>query len=360
MTLHSDHSFCSDTSFRSQFLQRHFIQITVSAATLHSDHSFCSDTSFRSQFLQRHFIQITVSAVTFHSDHSFCSDTSFRSQFLQQHFIQITVSAATLHSDHSFCSDTSFRSQFIQITVSAVTFHSDHSFCSDISFTVSAATLFRSQFLQQHFIHVTVSAATFHSDHSCCNDDVISFRSNKAQRLKILLFGCARGNLTTAVELSNQTVCCSSNRTCQRPMYSKQGTSAFIQPKMGREGDEVDTPQVRQGPSRLARPSAAYFSAMGDQNQEEGTQDEGEGEGAGQTQAPPPPDRPLQRMVTAIPRRMEERIGVMNSEGGLEIMSAVRTHTARQILKRKKKVSNNRFWDAVGGVGGGGGALFSI
>lgn len=132
-------------------------------------------------------------------------------------------------------------------------------------------------------------------------------------------------------------------------MYSKQGTSAFIQPKMGREGDEVDTPQVRQGPSRLARPSAAYFSAMGDQNQEEGTQDEGEGEGVGQTQAPPPPDRPLQRMITAIPRRMEERIGVMNSEGGLEIMSAVRTHTARQILKRKKKVSDNRFWDAVGG-----------
>ena len=131
-------------------------------------------------------------------------------------------------------------------------------------------------------------------------------------------------------------------------MYSKQGTSAFIQPKMGREGDEVDSPQVRQGPSRLARPSAAYFSAMGDQNQEEGTQDEGEGEGAGQTQAPPPPlDRPQQRMVTAIPRRMEERIGVMNSEGGLEIMSAVRTHTARQILKRKKKVGDN------GGGGGG-------
>ena len=92
-TLHSDHSFCSNT-----------IQI----------HSFCSDTSFRSQFLQRHFIQITVSAATLHSDHSFCSDTSFRSQFLQRHFIQITVSAATLHSDHSFCSDTSFRSQFLQ------------------------------------------------------------------------------------------------------------------------------------------------------------------------------------------------------------------------------------------------------
>ena len=146
---------------------------------------------------------------------------------------------------------------------------------------------------------------------------------------------------------SSGLLCCSSNRTCQRPMYSKQGTSAFIQPKMGREGDEVDSTQVRQGPSRLARPSAAYFSAMGDQNQEEGTQDEGEGEVGGQTQAPPAPDRPLQRMVTAIPRRMEERIGVMNSEGGLEIMSAVRTHTARQILKRKKKVGDN-------GLGGGG------
>ena len=140
--------------------------------------------------------------------------------------------------------------------------------------------------------------------------------------------------------------CVFSNRTCQHPIYSKQGTKAFIQPKMGRDGDEVDSPQVRQGPARLARPAAGFFSSIGDQTQEEGTQDEGEG--AGQIQAPPT-DRPQQRVMT-IPRPIDE-IGGIN-EGGLEIMSAVRTHTARQILKRKKKVSGNGLLGVGAGEGG--------
>ncbi|XP_070203310.1 platelet binding protein GspB-like [Littorina saxatilis] len=131
------------------------------------------------------------------------------------------------------------------------------------------------------------------------------------------------------------------NRTCQRPIYTKRATEAFINPKgKGGEGDEVDSSQVRQGPSRLARPSASYFTAMSSQGQGEGTQDEEEGPREEKSEAPPQ-ERPRQRAARG-PHEEEGEGGGMN-EGGLEIMSAVRmprhvlTNHARRLLKRKEK-----------------------
>ncbi|XP_076438576.1 uncharacterized protein LOC143277582 [Babylonia areolata] len=141
------------------------------------------------------------------------------------------------------------------------------------------------------------------------------------------------------------------NRKCERPVYSKQATDAFIQPKTSNnEGDEVDSNQVRQGPSRTARPAAGFFASMGGDSRGEDAQDEGEG---GPGERSPPPSFPgtaasgRERAIRAAPPSSSSRMGadggVVMDEGGLEIMSAVGvqrhtlTHHARRLLKRKEK-----------------------